>query len=53
MVKKGVYTHSSIQDYPSVSQINHKVSRGSIYTHSSIQDYPSVSQINHKVSVDP
>jgi hypothetical protein len=25
MDEKGVYTHSSIQDYPSVSQINHKV----------------------------
>ncbi len=25
MDEKGVYTHSSLQDYPSVSQINHKV----------------------------
>ena len=25
MDEKGVYTHSSIHDYPSVSQINHKV----------------------------
>jgi len=27
---KGTYTHSSIQDYPSVSQINHKVKENSI-----------------------
>ncbi len=27
---KGVYTHSTLQDYPSVSQINHKVNYKSI-----------------------
>lgn len=28
MDEKGVYTHSSLLDYPSVSQINHKVAEG-------------------------
>merc|ERR1719225_66224 len=27
---KGVYTHSTLQDYPSVSQINHKVKENSV-----------------------
>jgi protocadherin alpha len=27
---KGVYTHSTEQDYPSVSQINHKVKENSV-----------------------
>merc|ERR1719447_2120231 len=30
MDSKGVYTHSTIQDYPSVSQINHKVKENSV-----------------------
>jgi len=30
MDEKGVYTHSSLQDYPSVSQINHKVKENSV-----------------------
>merc|ERR1740123_125641 len=30
MDEKGVYTHSTIQDYPSVSQINHKVKENSV-----------------------
>lgn len=30
MDEKGVYTHSSIHDYPSVSQINHKVKENSV-----------------------
>merc|ERR1719297_174751 len=37
---KGVYTHSTLQDYPSVSQINHMDGKG-VYTHSTLQDYPS------------
>merc|ERR1719410_468034 len=30
MDSKGVYTHSTLQDYPSVSQINHKVKENSV-----------------------
>merc|ERR1719435_514145 len=30
MDEKGVYTHSTLQDYPSVSQINHKVKENSV-----------------------
>ncbi|XP_023340039.1 integrin beta-PS [Eurytemora carolleeae] len=30
MDSKGLYTHSEIQDYPSVSQINHKVKENSV-----------------------
>merc|ERR1719210_414638 len=30
MDSKGTYTHSTIQDYPSVSQINHKVKENSV-----------------------
>lgn len=30
MNSEGLYTHSVIQDYPSISQINHKVKQNSI-----------------------
>ncbi|KAL5278574.1 ITGB1 family protein [Megaselia abdita] len=45
----GVYTHSSIQDYPSISQINHKVIEQSInvifaVTASQIEVYNKLSQ---------
>lgn len=48
-MENGIYTHSSIQDYPSISQINHKVIEQSInvifaVTASQIDVYNKLSQ---------